>query len=672
MKLTIRNKLFLGFGVVLASVTLMSINNIIMMENISEDEYRLTELRLPTVVTGMELTDGIHLSLAGLRGYLILGKDPAMADKFKAERQEGWDEIDQALEEMERLSKNWSDPDNVVLLNRLKREIEAFRTAQQEVENIAHTPENIPSLNMLLTEAAPRAEKIIAAITTMIEEEAALPASPERKKLLKLLADSRGSFALGLANIRAYLLSGENRFAEKFHAKWKTNQARFNQISEMTDLFNFRQLKAWNSYKKMRAEFASLPSKMFELRSSREWNLANHWLGTRAAPKAETIMNILTQMRASQERLAARDKERLERGTSTMEIVMIVGMLVALALGIFIAVIISRMITVPLSEVVERTKLIARGDLTGSPLVSRGDDELAELSNAINKMSGSLQGVVRQISGSAQHIGSSSRELSEITERTSQSITEQQSQTEKVATAMSKMSTTVQEVSSNIAGTAQAAGEANMETAEGRRMVGDAIEAIQQLAGQIENAADVIHQVEQDSENISTVLDVIKGVAEQTNLLALNAAIEAARAGEQGRGFAVVADEVRTLAGCTRQSTEEINQVIEKLQVGSRKAVEVMNQSREQAQAVVEQATNAGSSLTAISAAVERINDMSTQIASAAEQQSATAEEVNDNISGITRMANETAGAAQKTASASEDLARLGSELQGLVGKFRA
>ncbi len=672
MKLTIRNKLFLGFGIVLASVTLISINNIIMMDNISEDERRLTELRLPTVVTGMELTDGIHLSLAGLRGYLILGKDPSMADKFKVERQKGWDEIDQALKEMERLSKNWTDPDNIVLLNRLKREIEAFRTAQQEVENIAHTSGNIPSLNILLTEAAPRAEKIIAAITTMIEEEAVLPASPERKKLLKLLADSRGSFALGLANIRAYLLSGENRFSEKFHSKWETNQTRFNQISEMTDLFNFRQLKAWNSYKKMRAEFAPLPPKMFDLRSSKEWNLANHWLGTRAAPKAETIMNILTQMRASQERLAARDKERLERDTSTMKIVMIVGMLVALVLGIFIAVVISRMITVPLSEVVERTKLIARGDLTGSPLVSRGDDELAELSNAINKMSGSLQGVVRQISGSAQHIGSSSRELSEITEQTSQSITEQQSQTEKVATAMSKMSTTVQEVSSNIAGTAQAAGEANMETAEGRRMVGDAIEAIQQLAGQIENAADVIHQVEQDSENISTVLDVIKGVAEQTNLLALNAAIEAARAGEQGRGFAVVADEVRTLAGCTRQSTEEINQVIEKLQVGSRKAVEVMNQSREQAQAVVEQATNAGSSLTAISAAVERINDMSTQIASAAEQQSTTAEEVNNNISGITRMANETAGAAQKTASASEDLARLGSELQGLVGKFRA
>ncbi len=672
MRVTIQNKLFIGFGVVLGIVTLISINNIIMMSNITDDERRLTELRLPTVVTGMELTDGVHLSLAGLRGYLILGNEPLKAELFKAERQRGWDKIDHALAEMNRLSESWTDPNNIELLNKLGSEIEVFRTAQQQVEDIAHTPENIPALKMLLTEAAPHAAKIIGAITAMIDEEAALPATPERKQLLKLLADSRGSFALGLANIRAYLLSGDTQFANNFRVKWKINQTRFDQISGMTDLFDIQQAKAWNTYKKLRNEFAPLPEKMFELRSGTEWNLANHWLGSKAAPKAETIMGILKEMRASQDRLAALDKKKLERDTASMKTIMVLGTLVALVLGVFIAIFISRMITIPLSEVVERTKLIARGILTGPPLQTKGNDELAELSDAINKMGDSLQDVVKQISGSAQHIGCSSKELSSITEQTRKTIYEQQSQTEKVAIAMSKMSTTVQEVSSNIAGTAQAAGEANTETAEGRRMVGDAIDAIHQLAGQIESAADVIHQVEQDSEAISTVLDVIKGVAEQTNLLALNAAIEAARAGEQGRGFAVVADEVRTLAGCTQQSTEEINQVIEKLQVGSRKAVEVMNQSREQAHAVVEQATNAGASLTVISEAVKRINDMSTQIASAAEQQSATAEEVNNNISGITLMATETATAAQKTASASEDLAQLGSELQGLVGKFRA
>ncbi len=672
MRLTIRNKLFIGFGAVLAIVALVSVSNIVMMRSISRDEQRLTELRLPTVIAGMELTDGVHLSLAGLRGYMILGKEPDKAEKFKAERQRGWDEIDAAIQKMERLSKGWTDPDNIQLLNQMKGEIELFRKAQQRIEDISHTPENTPALKILLTEAAPKAARITDAITRMIDEEAKLPATPERKNLLKLLADSRGSFALGMASIRAYLLSGDPWFANDFRNKWKLNQARFEQLSAVTGLFNTRQARAWSTYKKERSDFSPLPSKMFELRSGDKWNLANHWLGTRAAPRAGKILDIIQQMRASQDRLAALDKKKLKGDTSLMETIMFVGAVISLLLGVVIAIVISRMITIPLGQVVERTKLIAQGDLTGPPLKTRGGDELAELGSSVNRMSEGLQDVVRQITGSAQHIGCSSQELSKITEQTSRSISEQQAQTEHVATAMSRMSSATQEVSSNISGTAQAAGEAYRETAEGRRMVDEAVGAIEELAGQIECAADVIHQLEQDSENISTVLDVIKGVAEQTNLLALNAAIEAARAGEQGRGFAVVADEVRTLAGCTQQSTEEINQVIEKLQIGSRKAVEVMNQSREQAQAVVEQATNAGASLNAISSAVERINDMSTQIASAAGEQSATAEEVDKNISDITRMANETAAAAQKTANASEDLANLGSELQRLVGKFRA
>ena len=671
MKLTIQNKLLMSFGVILVIITLISINNFIKLGNVKDAEQRLIDLRLPTVMAGMQLTDGIHLSLAGLRGYMILGKDPAAAKKFKTERQHGWDQIDNALQAMGTFSRNWTDPKNVEMLENLKNQVEEFRTAQQEVENISHTPENIPAFNMLLTQAAPRASKILKAVTAIIDEESKLAATPERKKLLKLLADSRGSFAVGLANIRAYLLSGDTRFADNFRAKWKLNEARFKQISRMTNLFNTKQARAWNTYKSQRAEFSPLPAKMFELRSGKDWNLANYWLGTKAAPKARAIMDILRNMRASQDTLAEMDQEQLENETTSMKTTMVIGTVSALAIGIFISILISRMISVPLKEVVARAKAIASGDLTGPALKSKGQDELAELTGAINDMSSNLKEIVQQIAGSSQHIGSSSEELSAITEQTSQSIYEQQSQTEQVATAMNEMSATVQEVSRNIIGTAQAAEEANKETSEGRNVVDGAIRAIQQLAGQVESAAEVIHKLEQDSENISAVMDVIRGVAEQTNLLALNAAIEAARAGEQGRGFAVVADEVRTLAGRTQESTEEINQVIEKLQAGSRKAVDVMYKSREEAQSVVEQASRAGESLATISAAVAQINDMSTQIASAAEEQSATTEEINRNITSISEMANETSTGAQQTSTASSDLARLGAELQEVVGQFK-
>ena len=670
MKLTIQNKLFLGFGIVLALTTLASVNNIFMINNLSEDEHRLIELRMPTVLAGMELVDGIHLSLAGLRGYMILGKEPAKAEKFKAERQSGWDKIDQAMLQMEGFSKSWTDPKNIEMLDEVKALLAEFRTAQQEVEDISHTPENIPAIKVLLSDAAPRAEKILAALTAVIDEESEREATVERKKLLKLLADSRGSFAVGLANIRAYLLSGNIDFAKKFKAKWAVNEARFKQISDMHYLFNSSQSQQWSQYSKLRAEFSKLPVKMFELRAAADWNLANHWLGAKAAPKAAKILQIISQMRESQDALATIDKQGLEDDISYMQIMMVISAIVALALGAGIAVFISRMIVTRLSVIVDRARRIAGGDLTGSVLDIKGRDEIADLTDAINHMSSSLKNVIEQISDSAECMNASSEQLSTITQQTSQNIYEQQSQTEQVATAMTEMSMTVQDVSKNIAGTAQSAHEAHTETVEGAQIVEVSVTAITKLANQLEGAADVFQQLEQDSEDINTVLDVIKGIAEQTNLLALNAAIEAARAGEQGRGFAVVADEVRTLAGRTQASTQEINQVIEKLQSGSRSAVEVMKRSRDDAKKVVEQATKAGESLSAISISVGLINDMSTQIASAAEQQNSTTEEINRNIVNISSMANETATGAQKTVESSQEMAGLGVKLQSLVGQF--
>lgn len=320
-----------------------------------------------------------------------------------------------------------------------------------------------------------------------------------------------------------------------------------------------------------------------------------------------------------------------------------------------------------ISSVMER---LSDGDLNVRLNLSTRD-ELVQIAHSVNKMIENFSHVVGQIISSSDQVASSSEELSAITEQTGQSMSQQQFQTEDVAAAMSEMAESAQDVSENISNTVQAANQAHKETAIGQQMVDESIQAVQKLSDQIESASEVIHELEQDSENINAVLDVIKGLAEQTNLLALNAAIEAARAGEQGRGFAVVADEVRTLAGRTQESTEEINQVIENLQKGSRKAVQVMSQSRKEAYEVVVQAKKAGESLANISLAVARINDMSLQIAQVTEKQNMTCKEINKSIMDISKMSNETSVGAKETYYASQDLARLGNELQTLVVQFQ-
>ena len=313
---------------------------------------------------------------------------------------------------------------------------------------------------------------------------------------------------------------------------------------------------------------------------------------------------------------------------------------------------------------------MVNGDLTARcPMESK--DELSQIIKSFNQLGDTFQGVISELTNSTVQLASASEETSVITEETSKRLRQQLEETGQVATAMNEMSSTVQEVAKNAGIADQAANEADAKADDGISIAAQALSATKDMALEVQHASDVIRQLEAESDSIGSVLDVIRSIAEQTNLLALNAAIEAARAGEQGRGFAVVADEVRTLAGRTQQSTQEIQDMIERLQQGAKTASQAMVQGQTKSKYSLEQVEQVDRALADINQAVSRIKEMNAQIATATEEQGAVAEEINRNVVAINDLSAESAKGAEHTATASNEQARLAAELQRMASRFK-
>ncbi|MES2818061.1 MAG: methyl-accepting chemotaxis protein [Pseudomonadota bacterium] len=365
------------------------------------------------------------------------------------------------------------------------------------------------------------------------------------------------------------------------------------------------------------------------------------------------------------------DEERVMADDSRQALLMLGAMgATAVVLGLLAALLISRSIVRPLQQTVAFAQRIAEGDLSQDlPLGRR--DELGQLLEAMQRMTGSLRTLVVRIGSGVGQIAMAAGQLSAITAQTSAGVQTQKLETEQTATAMHQMAATVQEVAHNAEQASQAARDADYQAQQGNQVVQQAIGQIGRLAVGVEQSAAAIQALNQESARIGSVLDVIRSVAEQTNLLALNAAIEAARAGEQGRGFAVVADEVRALARRAQDSTQEIERLIAGLQRMAKDAVAQMDSSRNLTQDTVDLAGQAGAALGRITQAVSTIEQMNQQIAAAAEQQSAVAETISESITRVRDIGEQNAGAIQQSASSSADVARLGVDLQGLVSQFR-
>lgn len=369
---------------------------------------------------------------------------------------------------------------------------------------------------------------------------------------------------------------------------------------------------------------------------------------------------------------AQEEVERSDLLTNRAENVQIYSLVIGLFICVLVIWLFPILITGPLNKMLTRVNELSHGD---GDLLARTnlkqDDEIGDLGQALDGFIQNLHGIITTISGTVNEVFKNTEIIDSQAKESSVNIQEQHSIISQVATAVNEMAATVQEISRNAEDAANSAENANNYSQDGQKIVEQTISEINNLSKDIGNAEAAIAEVEKGSENIGGVLDVIKSIAEQTNLLALNAAIEAARAGEQGRGFAVVADEVRSLASRTQESTAEIQRMIEILQKASLNAVSVMTSSKVNAESCVEQSAKAREALKSITESVAQIHEMNSHIATASEEQRTVTEEINRNIIIISNMSDNTADTATQATKSSASMAQLTTNLKQQIEHFK-
>ncbi|WP_375170106.1 methyl-accepting chemotaxis protein [Marinobacter sp.] len=375
---------------------------------------------------------------------------------------------------------------------------------------------------------------------------------------------------------------------------------------------------------------------------------------------------------ASTEKLKQREREYIAERYELTVIEILSVSVAAILLAIAVAWILTRSITGPVNQSLAIASKVASGDLTVNEAgAGLRQDEFGQLLAAFQTMVTNLRELVREIDTGASSIASSSEELSAVTQQTNKGVAEQQLQTDQIATAMNQMVATVAEVAKSAEAAFQSANQGSEKSNSGQKAVEETLAFMSSLNAQGAEVTSQLNALKSETDNIGTVLDVIKSVAEQTNLLALNAAIEAARAGEQGRGFAVVADEVRSLAQRTQTSAGEIETLIGNLVTSAERAVASMEEGNKLSEQTLERAQVAGTAIRAMASAVEEIRQYNSQIATAAEQQTSVAEDINQNMTQIRDIGDQSAASTEQVSAASEELARLAEGLSSQVARFR-
>uniref|UniRef100_UPI0030DA5424 HAMP domain-containing methyl-accepting chemotaxis protein n=1 Tax=Pseudomonas sp. RA_35y_Pfl2_P32 TaxID=3088705 RepID=UPI0030DA5424 len=631
--ISVNLKLGLGFGLVLALTCVLALTGWTSLGGLIDRSNWMSDItRLNAGLTKLRITRLQYMLANGDEG--VAQTVQSALDDFKAQQQA--------------LLAQFKSPDNLKLLREQSAVIDAY---QQSLNKMRSAYLSANNARQVMGDNAEIANNLINDINSRVRQ---MPLSDQRFEQSQAITEAKEQFLLARYEVRGYTADSNPATEQKAAVQL---DAAIASLKTLNQHFADTQGDALRQLERVLSSYRS---------ALQTYKAANSQAITARQEMTVQGSDIVTRSDALyQIQLDRRDIESAQART-----LQLISTLLALLVGVLAAVLITRQITRPLRDTLAVIERIAGGDLTQDIRVTRRD-ELGVLQQGIARMGVTLRDLISGIRDGVTQIASAAEELSAVTEETSAGVNSQKVETDQVATAMHEMTATVQEVARNAEQASQAAAAADGEAREGDRVVNEAITQIERLASEVVRSTEAMSVLQKESDKIGSVMDVIKAVAEQTNLLALNAAIEAARAGEAGRGFAVVADEVRGLAQRTQKSTEEIEGLVAALQNGTQQVATVMSNSRSLTDSSVELTRKAGLSLENITRTVSNIQSMNQQIAAAAEQQSAVAEEISRSIVNVRDVSEQTAAASDETAASSIELARLGNQLQMMVSHFR-
>jgi len=663
---SLRKVITLGFGILLAMFAGTVAFMLLQLSEIKREVNGVVHHDQPRMIESMQLLNFLKNASSGL-GFYLLSKE----DNHKSVYINNLKKAKQQIVSLKLLYKDDADDYNQTLLEGIETNFTKFSSYQEQLMALTDdNTMNYPAMAFMASESSPIIQQILQLLSQMLLSESEEAGSSSRRQLLIDLGNLRYTYTSFVSSIRAYLAYRSEVDKTNIGNYKGTITSIEDKIKKQSDLFTLDQEDAFHQIGDLSKQLFSNTSQMIKLHGSDKWRTDAYLVKNQLSVLLSEMESSLVELVTKQRSLIDTNNQALSKNLSNTSLLVVIILIVGIFVGTIVSITAGGKVMMLANQIKSTLEKLAQGDLTAR-MDAFSTGECGEIAKTLNYFAQSQQNNIKQFLEYMQLLSKNSADLAVIADQTCQTVSNQHKDTDSVAVAMQAVVATSDEIAKSTATALETTKQAKEILSDAKAVVHSNMESIEFLAAQLHEAAVVTLQLEDNSTEIGAVLEVISSIAEQTNLLALNAAIEAARAGEQGRGFAVVADEVRTLAGRTQNSTLEVHTIIKKLQEGSKRVVDVMQKADKSVGISVTQASNVTDSLNGVITATEQIDKMNSDIVHATQQQSISAEDMNKNVININTVSSQTLNGAQSSSNMSKEVIHIVDNLQELLSQYK-